>query len=157
PLRRAVPRQGSAAPRGGTTRFPGANEPTRKTKPDYRKAGAGRLPVRLPRPQSKGGAQFRACRSCPKIRHAHPGRRISQKRRTSMRRILSAFLALAVSATLFVVATSWKHGATAVHAQGGCSNATLTGNYPFIYSGANAPGHSVRGKNTFGNAAVGVF
>jgi len=31
------------------------------------------------------------------------------------------------------------------------------GSYAFIYSGANAPGHSVRGKNTFGNAAVGVF
>jgi hypothetical protein len=41
-----------------------------------------------------------------------------------------------------------------VYAQ--CSNATLTGNYPFIYSGANSPGHSVTGKNTFGNAAVGV-
>ena len=74
-----------------------------------------------------------------------------------MKRILSAFLALAVSATLVVVATSGKHSVTAVHAQGGCSNATLTGNYPFIYSGANAPGHSATGKNTFGNAAVGVL
>jgi hypothetical protein len=74
-----------------------------------------------------------------------------------MKRILSAFLALAVSAALVVVATNWKHSVKAVHAQGGCSNATLTGNYPFIYTGANAPGHSVRGKNTFGNAAVGVF
>jgi hypothetical protein len=42
-----------------------------------------------------------------------------------------------------------------VHAQ--CSNATLTGSYPFIYNGQNAPGHSVTGKNTFGNAAVGIF
>jgi hypothetical protein len=74
-----------------------------------------------------------------------------------MKRILSTFLALAVSATLVVIATSWKHSVTAVHAQGGCSNATLTGNYALIYSGANAPGHSVTGKNTFGNAAVGVF
>ena len=74
-----------------------------------------------------------------------------------MTRILRAFLALAVSAALFVVATSWKHSVTVVHAQGACSNATLTGNYPFIYSGANAPGHSVTGKNTFGNAAVGVL
>lgn len=74
-----------------------------------------------------------------------------------MKRILSVFLALAVSAALVVVATNWKHSVTAVHAQGGCSNATLTGNYPFIYGGANAPGHSVTGKNTFGNAAVGIF
>jgi hypothetical protein len=74
-----------------------------------------------------------------------------------MKRILSVFLALVVSAILLVVGTSWRHSVTAVHAQGGCSNATLTGNYPFIYSGANAPGHSVAGKNTFGNAAVGVL
>jgi hypothetical protein len=80
-----------------------------------------------------------------------------QKRRTSMKRILSVFLALVVSAALVVIATNWKHSVTAVHAQGGCSNATLTGNYAFIYSGSNAPGHSVTGKNTFGNAAVGVF
>jgi len=46
---------------------------------------------------------------------------------------------------------------TAVYAQGGCSNATLAGNYAFIYNGANAPGHSVTGENTLGNAAVGLF
>ena len=74
-----------------------------------------------------------------------------------MKRIVSAFLALAVSATLVIVVTNWKHRVTVVHAQSGCSNATLTGNYPFIYSGANAPGHSVTGKNTFGNAAVGIL
>jgi len=62
-----------------------------------------------------------------------------------MKRIFSVLFALAV-----VVTTT-----STVYAQ--CSNATLTGNYPFIYSGANAPGHSVTGKNTFGNAAVGVF
>ena len=62
-----------------------------------------------------------------------------------MKRILSVLFALAV-----VVTTS-----STVYAQ--CGNATLTGNYAFIYSGSNAPGHSVTGKNTFGNAAVGVF
>ena len=71
-----------------------------------------------------------------------------------MKRILSTFLALAVFATLVFVATSWNR-VTAVHAQGGCSNATLTGNYAFIYSGAFSP--SGRGKNTFGDAAVGVL
>jgi hypothetical protein len=62
-----------------------------------------------------------------------------------VKRIFSVLFALAV-----VVTTT-----STVYAQ--CSNATLTGNYPFIYSGMNAPGHSVTGKNTFGNAAVGVF
>ena len=62
-----------------------------------------------------------------------------------MKRILSVLFALAV-----VVTTT-----STVYAQ--CSNATLTGNYAFIYSGSNAPGHSVTGKNTFGNAAVGVL
>ncbi len=62
-----------------------------------------------------------------------------------MKRIFSVLFALAV-----VVTTT-----STVYAQ--CSNATLTGNYAFIYSGANAPGHSVTGKNTFGNAAVGVL
>ena len=61
-----------------------------------------------------------------------------------MKRIVSVLFALAM-----VVTTT-----STVYAQ--CSNATLTGNYPFILSGSNAPGHSVTGKNTFGNAAVGV-
>ncbi len=73
-----------------------------------------------------------------------------------MKRILSAFLALAVAATLVFVATSWKHSVTAVHAQGGCSDATLTGNYPFIITGASAPARSVKGQNNVHNAAVGV-
>jgi hypothetical protein len=74
-----------------------------------------------------------------------------------MKRIFIAFLALAVSATLVFVATSWKHGITAVHAQGGCSVATLTGSYGVVVTGANAPGHSVRGRNNIPNAAVGVI
>ena len=64
-----------------------------------------------------------------------------------MKRILSAFLAMAVSATLV----------TAVHAQGGCSDATLAGNYPFDLNGASAPGHSTKGMNNVPTAAVGVF
>jgi hypothetical protein len=58
-----------------------------------------------------------------------------------MKRMLSAFLALAVSATLVFVVTSWKHRVTAVHAQGGCSDATLTGNYAF-----SEPGWAPRGR-----------
>src|SRR5207244_12777229 len=63
----------------------------------------------------------------------------------SVKRIVSRVIALGA-----VVTTT-----STVYAQ--CSNASLTGNYAFIYSGSNAPGHSVTGKNTFGNAAVGVF
>ena len=61
-----------------------------------------------------------------------------------MKRIFSVLFALAVVTTT-----------STVYAQ--CSNATLTGNYAFVYSGSNAPAHSVTGKNTFGNAAVGVL
>src|SRR5438132_13303923 len=74
-----------------------------------------------------------------------------------MKRIISALLALVVSATLVVVGTSSKPGVTAVHAQGGCSAATLTGNYPFTYIGSNASGRSANGRNNVPNAAVGVF
>jgi hypothetical protein len=73
-----------------------------------------------------------------------------------MKRVISGFVALAVSATLVFVVTSWKHAATAVHAQGGCSVATLNGNYPSVITGASAPGHSVKGMNNVPNAAVGV-
>jgi opacity protein-like surface antigen len=62
-----------------------------------------------------------------------------------MKRIVSAFLALAVSATLVFVVTGWKHGVTAVHAQGGCSVATLSGNYGFTSSGFATPNRSVKG------------
>lgn len=62
-----------------------------------------------------------------------------------MKRIVNAFLALAVSATLVFVVASWKHAAPAVHAQGGCSLATLMGNYGFTSSGFTTPNHSVKG------------
>ena len=60
-----------------------------------------------------------------------------------MKRILSAFLALAVSATLVVVATSWRHSLTAVHASG-CSVVNATGNYGFTFSGFGT--HSPRAQ-----------
>jgi len=73
-----------------------------------------------------------------------------------MKRVVCAFLALVVSTTLVFVATSSKHSVKSVHAQGGCSVATLTGNYAF-----SAPGFSTVSKSVKGNevpiAAVGVF
>jgi opacity protein-like surface antigen len=62
-----------------------------------------------------------------------------------MKRIASALLALAISATLVFVVTNWKHRVAAVHAQGGCSVATLNGNYGFTSSGFTTPNHSVKG------------
>lgn len=74
-----------------------------------------------------------------------------------MKRVVCAFLALAVSTTLVFVATSSKQSVKSVHAQSGCSDATLTGNFPVVYTGSSAPGHSITGQNIVPNAAVGVF
>jgi len=52
-----------------------------------------------------------------------------------MKRIVSALLALAGSAALVLVVTSWKHGVTPVHAQEGCSVANLHGHYAFSQEG----------------------
>jgi len=92
-------------------------------------------------------------RALPKV---VPHRKI-QIKENNYERIVSALLALAASATLVFVVTSWKLGATAVHAQDGCSVATLTGNYGVILTGPSAPGHSVKGRNNVPNAAVGVI
>ena len=89
-----------------------------------------------------------------------------------MKRIVSAFLALAVSAILVFVATSWKHRVTVVHAQGGgCTDATLRGNYAFSQpgwsplvrgQGAQLPFFNVGvlafgGTGTFSVSLTGVF
>lgn len=74
-----------------------------------------------------------------------------------MKRTITALLAMAAVAALVVWAPTMKHGVTAlpvVHAQSGCSNATLAGNYAFTYSGFNSK------KNNFATelpiAVVGV-
>lgn len=54
-----------------------------------------------------------------------------------MKRTLSAFLALAVSAAVVFLAPVSKRLVPAVHAAGGCSDATLTGNYGFTFNGFN--------------------
>ena len=55
-----------------------------------------------------------------------------------MKRMITPLLAIAVLAALAVLAPSAKHRFTAlpvVHAQSGCSNATLSGNYGLTFSG----------------------
>ena len=76
-----------------------------------------------------------------------------------MKSILGALLALAVAAALVILPTMSKHGVTAlpvVHAQSGCSVATLTGNYGFNNPGFTTPTKSVSG-NEDPFAVVGVF
>jgi len=64
-----------------------------------------------------------------------------QKRRTTVKRIFSVSLALAVSAILVIVMTTSesKHGVRAVYAQSGCTVATLNANYAFTDSGWGNP------------------
>ena len=67
-----------------------------------------------------------------------------------MKRIFSALLTLAAAVALVILP-----GVTAVHAQ--CSNATLTGNYGFTFSGFLAPGHSTKGdEKPFAGAGLGT-
>ena len=73
-----------------------------------------------------------------------------------MKRIVSALLALVVLAALVILATTSKHTVSAVYASSGCSNATLTGNYAFNYTGFTTPHSPVTG-NEDPIAVVGVF
>jgi hypothetical protein len=52
-----------------------------------------------------------------------------------MKQIVSALLALAVLAALTLVTTTSKHAVRTVYAQGGCSVATLNGDYAFTQPG----------------------
>ncbi len=78
-----------------------------------------------------------------------------------MKRIVSALLALAVLAALAVVTTTSKHGVRAVYAQSGCTDATLTGNYGFTFSGfqlETGGGPPAHGKSVpFYGEGLGTF
>jgi len=56
-----------------------------------------------------------------------------------MKRTLTLLLTLAVSAVLLVLGPMSKHNQFSVHAQSGCSNATLGGNYAFLAPGFLIP------------------
>jgi hypothetical protein len=73
-----------------------------------------------------------------------------------MKRILSAFLTLAAAVALVVLPIMSKRDVTAVNAQSGCTDATLTGNYGFTYTGFTTL-HSLKGANLFPEDAVGVI
>ena len=75
-----------------------------------------------------------------------------------MKRIVRALLALAFATTLILfIATSKRGLVRPVHAQSGCSDTTLSGSYPFIYRGDDAPGRTGKGLNNVPQAAVGVL
>lgn len=70
-----------------------------------------------------------------------------------MKRTLSLLLTLAVLPALLVLGPMSKHNQFSVHAQSGCSNATLSGNYAFLAPGFIIP----KGKaNEVPFAAEGV-
>ena len=75
-----------------------------------------------------------------------------------MKRALSAMVALAVVVTLTLFISPSRHDLVrVVHAQSGCSDATLSGNYRFLYRGDDAPDHSGKRLNNVPQAAVGIL
>jgi hypothetical protein len=73
-----------------------------------------------------------------------------------MKRILSALIALAAAAALVVLPTMSKPNVTAAHAQSGCSNATLIGNYGFSFGGFQIQ-HGTQRSVPFYGAGLGTF
>jgi hypothetical protein len=71
-------------------------------------------------------------------------------------RILSALLALAVLATLAIVTTTSKHGVRAVYASSGCTDATLQGNFGFVWTGFGTEHFITKGPTNAPFAAVGL-
>lgn len=74
-----------------------------------------------------------------------------------MKRIVSSLMVLAVLAALVIATTTSKHTVPMVYAQTGCTDATLTGNYAFNFSGfGTRPADQPKG-NEVPLAAVGVL
>jgi hypothetical protein len=74
-----------------------------------------------------------------------------------MKQIATAFTGLAALAALMFVITASKHGIQSVHAQNGCSDATLTGNYLFHYSGFNSKKNNYATELPIAAVGVGTF
>lgn len=74
-----------------------------------------------------------------------------------MKRIVSALTGLAIVAALMFVVITSKHGLESVHAQNGCSNATLSGNYLFHYSGFNSKRNNYATELPIAAVGVGTF
>jgi len=77
-----------------------------------------------------------------------------------MKRAITAFSAFAVLAAVVMLAPSAKQHITSlpvVHAQSGCSDATLSGNYAVVYTGFGTRGHTSKGPTNTPGAVVGVL
>ena len=73
-----------------------------------------------------------------------------------MKRIVRVFLASAVLTSLAFVTATLKHRVHPVHAQSGCSNATLIGNYGFSFGGFQIQ-HGTQRSVPFYGAGLGTF
>ncbi len=74
-----------------------------------------------------------------------------------MKRIVSALMVLAAVAALMSVVTTSKYGFQSVHAQNGCTNAALSGNYLFHYSGFNSKRNNYATELPIAAVGVGTF
>ena len=77
-----------------------------------------------------------------------------------MKTVLVGLLAIGVLALLLVGTLNVRHGFGAmpvVHAQNGCSNATLSGSYLFHYSGFNSKRNNYATELPIAAVGVGVF
>ena len=77
-----------------------------------------------------------------------------------MKRTISALLVTAALAAVVMLAPTAKQHMTSlpvVHAQSGCSDATLTGNYAVVYTGFGTRGHTSKGPTNTPGAVVGVL
>jgi hypothetical protein len=74
-----------------------------------------------------------------------------------MKRILSVLLALAAAAALIFLAPASRQLMPAVHAQSGCSNATLAGNYVFTYTGFNSKKNNYATELPIAAVGIGTF
>ena len=67
-------------------------------------------------------------------------------------------LASAVLAALAIATTTSNHIVQPVYAKSGCSDATLKGNYGFVFSGFTVPGQNAKAKEIpFAGTGAGTF
>jgi hypothetical protein len=72
----------------------------------------------------------------------------------AVKRLFSAVLALLVAATLVFFTTTSKHPTRTVHASTGCTDATLTGNYGFMWQGFDVLQHGTGAQLPWASAGV---
>lgn len=74
-----------------------------------------------------------------------------------MKRIFSAFLALAAAVAVVALPVMSKHNLTAVHGQSGCTVATVAGSYGFTFNGSDRVSSKTQAFVPFVGAGVLTF